>query len=738
MKVVGVDYLDPVRGLRRAGRHLLHRAAPGRLPLPGGRARARACAARIDLRQIGSRDAARLTGGSGNCGRDLCCATFLKDFEPVSLRMAKVQDLPRQPDAISGACGRLMCCLKYEHPLYAEFAREVPAVGAPVTAPTASGAVVAHQVPADAVVVRMAAGAVSTCSRASVCGSRHGVRGARPRAPPRRLRSGQPARRGRRAGRASPQPAAPAPSAADGSQRRVRRLRAGAGRPRTGRGDGCSSARAPGRRRAVRRRCRAWTATPADGRPLQPVPDVLVPGSLTRRPGPGTRATPCNSSTWEPCGGRVQCATVRAPLDWSAPDGQALTLAVGGGRRRRRRGSAACSSTPAGPGGSGLNYLRYFEVRGLERYDIVELGPPRGRPLDPGAVLGRRQALDRLFSIDSSPDDAAEAADAQRGGPGFGRDCLRRSGALLRTSPPRRPCATSSCSAGWSGTRSCTTSVRPTAPTSARSTRRPTRDGPGRWCWTARSTSAATPRWTSCRASSGPSTTSRPGARATLPPRLDPDGRARRRVRAAGRSGRRPAARQRGAAADPAARGVGDPVPAVRRPRGLAVLARALADAVEERAGANLLALADASNERGRGARYSQFVGAFPAIRCLDSQATSVAAADREAAALMPKAPVLGPYAGAGPGLPAVAGAPGACRAAVDAAGVASPIVVVGTTGDPATPYEWAKGCTPSCARPCWSASTARGTWPTTRAPACGSWCRPTWSTGGCRRRLRC
>ena len=85
--------------------------------------------ARIDLRQVGSRDAARLIGGLGNCGRDLCCATFLKDFEPVSLRMAKVQDLPPNPLKISGACGRLMCCLKYEHPLYAEFAREVPAVG---------------------------------------------------------------------------------------------------------------------------------------------------------------------------------------------------------------------------------------------------------------------------------------------------------------------------------------------------------------------------------------------------------------------------------------------------------------------------------------------------------------------------------------------------------------------------------------------------------------------------------
>ena len=112
-------------------------------------------------------------GGLGNCGRDLCCATFLKDFEPVSLRMARVQDLPPNPLRISGACGRLMCCLKYEHPLYADFARDVPAVGQRVRLPEGDGVVIAHQVPADSVVVRMSAtGQVSPCSRAAVCGAR--------------------------------------------------------------------------------------------------------------------------------------------------------------------------------------------------------------------------------------------------------------------------------------------------------------------------------------------------------------------------------------------------------------------------------------------------------------------------------------------------------------------------------------------------------------------------------------
>jgi cell fate regulator YaaT (PSP1 superfamily) len=128
---------------------------------------------RVELRQVGDRDAARVQGGIGPCGRDLCCATFLTDFEPVSVRMAKEQDLPVNPLKISGACGRLMCCLKYEHPLYQEFKATTPAVGATVGTPEGDGRVVAHEVPRDSVVVRLAAsGASCRCSRADVCAPR--------------------------------------------------------------------------------------------------------------------------------------------------------------------------------------------------------------------------------------------------------------------------------------------------------------------------------------------------------------------------------------------------------------------------------------------------------------------------------------------------------------------------------------------------------------------------------------
>ncbi len=128
---------------------------------------------RVELRQLSARDSAKVQGGIGSCGRDLCCATFLTDFEPVTIRMAKDQELPLNPLRISGACGRLMCCLKYEHPLYQQFQASAPAIGAQVSTADGDGRVVGHSVPRDAVVVRLDAdGSRCTCSRASVCGSR--------------------------------------------------------------------------------------------------------------------------------------------------------------------------------------------------------------------------------------------------------------------------------------------------------------------------------------------------------------------------------------------------------------------------------------------------------------------------------------------------------------------------------------------------------------------------------------
>ncbi|HET7658591.1 MAG TPA: regulatory iron-sulfur-containing complex subunit RicT, partial [Bacillales bacterium] len=84
---------------------------------------------RIELRQIGVRDEAKMLGGIGPCGRMLCCSTFLGDFEPVSIKMAKDQNLSLNPAKISGVCGRLMCCLKYENDQYETAKQELPDIG---------------------------------------------------------------------------------------------------------------------------------------------------------------------------------------------------------------------------------------------------------------------------------------------------------------------------------------------------------------------------------------------------------------------------------------------------------------------------------------------------------------------------------------------------------------------------------------------------------------------------------
>ncbi len=84
---------------------------------------------RVELRQIGARDAARCIGGLGKCGRPLCCTTYLSKFEPISVKMARDQDLPLNPERLSGACGRLLCCLGYEHEQYRAMKQMLPSVG---------------------------------------------------------------------------------------------------------------------------------------------------------------------------------------------------------------------------------------------------------------------------------------------------------------------------------------------------------------------------------------------------------------------------------------------------------------------------------------------------------------------------------------------------------------------------------------------------------------------------------
>jgi len=117
---------------------------------------ARTFKARIELRQVGVRDEVKLLGGYGLCGRPHCCSTWMTEFKPISIRMAKQQDLPLSPMEISGVCGRLLCCLAYENDFYCEVKKRMPRPGSEVQTAQGSGHVVALNVLDESVDVRLA------------------------------------------------------------------------------------------------------------------------------------------------------------------------------------------------------------------------------------------------------------------------------------------------------------------------------------------------------------------------------------------------------------------------------------------------------------------------------------------------------------------------------------------------------------------------------------------------------
>ncbi len=131
---------------------------------------------RVELRQIGVRDEAKVLGCTGACGRPCCCRVFLQGFAPVSIRMAKDQNLALNPGKLSGICGRLKCCLAYEHPLYAELKRSLPKVGAPVDTSRGPGTVRAQDILQQTLLVGLETGGQVTLKAGEVT--------ARPRSEP--------------------------------------------------------------------------------------------------------------------------------------------------------------------------------------------------------------------------------------------------------------------------------------------------------------------------------------------------------------------------------------------------------------------------------------------------------------------------------------------------------------------------------------------------------------------------
>ena len=166
MKPVGVEYLLD------GDKAVCYFAAEERVDFRAlVRDLARELHVRVDMRQIGVREEAAMVGGWGHCGQELCCKRFGLAFEPVSIRMAKEQDLPLNSTKISGACGRLMCCLRYEFEAYRDFKTRAPKKNAVIETPLGVGKIVEYNTPKEEVAIRLENGKVVRIALADMVAS---------------------------------------------------------------------------------------------------------------------------------------------------------------------------------------------------------------------------------------------------------------------------------------------------------------------------------------------------------------------------------------------------------------------------------------------------------------------------------------------------------------------------------------------------------------------------------------
>jgi pimeloyl-ACP methyl ester carboxylesterase len=429
---------------------------------------------------------------------------------------------------------------------------------------------------------------------------------------------------------------------------------------------------------------------PQDGRPLQPIPDVKPEGFADPPPGSGLARYERQRLNWKSCGDGVSCSTMLVPLDYADPDGTAISLLVA---KRAATGSKRLGSlliNPGGPGGSGVWYVGYFNGAGLENYDIVGWDPRGVGHSTPVTCYGKDD-LDHYFSMDSSPDDATELQARVEEQMAFGQSCLKKSGALLEhisTMDTVRDLdllrhLLGDAKINYFGSSYGTKIGALYAEMYPQRVGRMVLDGAvninskskisqvqgferalnhfASWCAAAQ-----------CRLGS-----QRDDVLATIKDFLD--GLDQQPMPA---SGGRTLSQQQGVeAVFFSMYGGTSSWPTLRD---------ALATAIFDKDAGGLLQLADASDRRDRDGNYGQLNYAFPAIRCLDSQDDSVREAERRLAQESRTAPVLGHLNGPDLSCPLwpVKSAPK--QPLVDGAGAPS-IVVIGTTGDPATPYEYAK-----------------------------------------------
>jgi len=429
---------------------------------------------------------------------------------------------------------------------------------------------------------------------------------------------------------------------------------------------------------------------PKDGRPLQPIPSVSPEGFTRPPPGRGLTRYERQRLDWQGCGHGFFCSTMLAPLDYAKPDGTAITLMVA--KRPAKSGEPLGSLiiNPGGPGGSGVGYVGYFDAAGLADYDIVGWDPRGVGRSTPVNCWGQAD-LDRYFAMDSSPDDAAELQARIDEQTDFGRSCLDRSGALLEhisTTDTVRDLdllrgLVGDAKLNYFGASYGTRIGALYAEMYPQRVGRMILDGAvdvnnsskitqvdgferalhhfAQWC-----------AEDNCRMGSQQDDVIH--VIKDFLDRLDQQP-----LKA---SDDRTLSQQQGVEAVFYSMYGGT--------SSWPMLREALDKAVFDKDGSKMLQLADASDRRNRDGSYGQLNYAFPAIRCLDSQDNSVRVAERRLAQESRSAPILGPLNG--PDLVCarwpVKSAPKPPK--VDVAS-APPIMVIGTTGDPATPYEYAQ-----------------------------------------------
>ncbi len=429
------------------------------------------------------------------------------------------------------------------------------------------------------------------------------------------------------------------------------------------------------------------TALPEDGRPLLPIPDMVPTGFSDPPPGEGLGRYQHQTLTWTACHNGLQCATVLAPLDYASPDGTAISLAVA---KRPALGTHPLGSLfikPGGPGGSGVEYAGGFDRAGLEDFDIVGWDP-RGVGGSTPVKCFTGADLDHYYSIDTSPDDPVELQELIEDRKAFGRSCLGRSGKLLghiSTTDTVRDLdllrgLVGDSKINYFGSSYGTRIGSLYAQLFTDRVGRMVLDGPvsletdpdvsqlqgferaldhfATWCATEK-----------CRLGG-----SRDEVLSTTKNFLDQLDQ-----HPAAVEGGRELSQQQGVDAVFFTLYGGQ--------QGWTALRDALTPAIFDGNAQGLLHLSDVSNHRARDGSYDQISYAFPAIRCLDSPDDSVRRAQKDLAEATRKAPVLGRLSGTDLQCPLwpVESAPRPPRITADGA---PPILVIGTTGDPATPYE--------------------------------------------------